>query len=80
MEDVTSADGVTSDHGDHWLGQASNLLLHIENVQARDAVAADVAAITANFLVTPAAEGFLAFAGENDDANGLVFVKALEGL
>src|SRR5690606_2981898 len=69
VEHVAAADRVASDHRDDGLGQAADLLLQVEDVQARDAVAADVAGVAAHFLVAAGAEGVGPLAGEDDHAD-----------
>lgn len=62
MEDVTAPDGVAGDHGDDGLGEGADFFLKVEDVEAGDAVFADVAGVAADFLVAAGAEGFFSFA------------------
>lgn len=60
MEDVAAADSIARDHRDHGLWQPPDLHLEVEDVEARHAVGADVAALAADRLVAAAAEGEVA--------------------
>ena len=53
---MAAADGVAGDHGDDRLGQGADLALQVEDVEARHAVVADVAAVAAHLLVAAGAE------------------------
>lgn len=79
VEDVAAADSVTGDHGDDGFGEGADFFLKVEDVEAGDAVFADVAGVAAHFLVTARTEGFFALASENDDSDGGVFVGHVEG-
>ena len=85
MEDVAAADGVAGDHGDHRLGQASDLHLEVEYVQPADAlpgdgVVADVAVVPPDRLVAPRAEGVGSLAGQDDGSDGRVVPGQVEGV
>ncbi len=74
MEDVSTPDGVTGDHGDDGLGDASHQDLQIEDVEATDTtlgdgVVPDVAVVTTNLLIPTRTEGVRAFAAEDDHAD-----------
>ena len=79
VKDVTASDGVSGDHGDDGFGEGADFLLEVEDVEAGDAVFSDVAGVATDLLVAAGAEGFFAFAGEDDDADGGVFVGEVEG-
>lgn len=52
--------------------------LKIEDIEARDAVVADVAGVAANSLVAARAEREIAFAGEDDHADLWVFMRHIK--
>ena len=67
MQHVPAADRVAGHHRDDRLGQAADLDLQVEHVQApdaapRDLVVADVAVVAADALVAAGAEGLVALA------------------
>src|SRR4029077_9570500 len=66
VKDVAAADRITGHHGDHRLGQPSDLDLEVEHVEAARAFGVDVAVVSANPLVAAGAERFSASAGEDD--------------
>ena len=80
VEDMPSADGIAGHHGDDRLGHGADGALHVQNVQARYAVFADVARISAHFLVAAGTEGVRAFPGEDDHAHLGVFMCRVEGV
>ena len=51
------------------LGKRANQLLKVQDVQARDAVASNVTAVPTDALIAAGAECFVAFSGENHDAD-----------
>ena len=69
MQHVAAADRVAGDHRDHGLGQAADLDLQVEHVEAAGALGVDVAVVAANALVAARAEGLGAGAGEDDHAD-----------
>jgi naphthoate synthase len=66
---VAAADGVARHHRDHGLREGADLALEIEDVQARDAVVADVAALASNALIAARAKGVRALARQDDNAD-----------
>lgn len=79
MQHMTAADRVASDHRHDGLGHGADLALHIKDVQARDAILADVAALTAHALIATSTEGVLTLASEDDDADALVVTGVVKG-
>src|SRR3981189_2494750 len=77
---LPAADRVARDHRHHRLGQGADLLLQIEHVQARHAVAADVPLRAPDALVASRAECLIARAGEDGDAGVRVLAHVLEAL
>src|SRR5438067_6197205 len=80
VEHVPAADGVAGDHGHDRLRQAADLLLYVEDVEARDALGVDIAGLPAHALIAAGAERLIAFAGEDDDADLRVVAGHVEGL
>src|SRR5436190_10225012 len=79
VQHVAAADRVARDHRDDRLRQTANLLLHVEDVEARDFFfRIDVAALAAHFLIAARAKRVGTFAGENDDADRLVVARQVE--
>ena len=79
VQNVPAADGVAGHHGDDRLGKGSDLALQVEHVQARHPVRSDIAGLSAHFLVASRAEGLVACAGENDDADLRVVARVRKG-
>src|SRR5689334_12918171 len=79
VQHVAAADRVAGDHRDHRLGQAPDLDLDVEDVQAADALGVDVAVVASDALVAPRAERLGARASEDDHADGRVVARRLEG-
>ena len=79
VQHMPAADGVAGDHGDDGLGDGADLFLQIEHVEARHAVAADVAGVAAHLLVAAGAERLVALAGEDDDADRRILMGEVEG-
>ena len=77
---MAAADRVACNHSDDGLGTGADHALEVQNIEARHAVAADIAAIAANFLVTARAESQGAGAGQNNDADGGIFASVCESL
>ena len=69
MQHVAAADGIAGDHGNDRLGQAADLFLHIEDIEARNAIGPDIAAVAAHFLVAAGAEGLVPLTGQDDHAD-----------
>jgi hypothetical protein len=80
MQHVPASDGVAGDHGDDRLGQATDLLLHIEDVETRDTIGPDIAAIAAHFLVSARAESLISLAGQNNHADRGVVTAMIESV
>ena len=66
---MATADGPAGHHRDYRLRNAANLHLQIQHIQTRHLVFAYVATMPANTLVATGAEGFAAFARQDDDAD-----------
>ena len=66
---MAAADGVAVDHGNDGLWQVAYLLLHVEHVEARHAVAAHVATAALDVHVAAGAEGLVAGSRQDDHAN-----------
>src|SRR4029434_9875788 len=69
MENMTTAERVPSDHGDHRLGCPPDLDLEVEDVEPADplvgdGVVAEIAVVTADSLVAAGAEGKLSRDGQ----------------
>jgi hypothetical protein len=82
---MAAADGITGHEGDDDLGHGADEFLEVEDVEAGDAIAADVAGMTAHALVAAGAEGVFAVGvragtGEQHDADGRVFARIDERL
>src|SRR4029077_6951035 len=75
VQNVATPDGVAGDHRDHRLGQAADLDLDVEDVQAADALGVDVPVVSANALVAARAEGLGAGAGEDHDSHSRVVAR-----
>ena len=80
MKNVSTADGVARHHGNDRLGEAADLLLHIKNIEPRDAIFAEVAAVPAHLLVPAGAEGLVAFPGKDNHADRGIFAAVIEGI
>ena len=80
VQDVAAADGVAVYEGDDGLGQRADLLLHVQNVQPRDAVLAHIAAAILHVHVTAAAEGLVSRAGKKDHVDIRAFAAVGECL
>jgi hypothetical protein len=80
VQHVPAADRVAVHHGHHGLGDLADLLVHVQDVQARHTIGADVATAPFHVLVTAAAEGLVAFAGQHDHADALVLAGQLHGV
>ena len=73
MQNVTAADGISRHHRHNRLRTGADLALKIEHVQVVNAGIILVAAvIAADLLVAAGAECFVAFAGEDNDADIIV--------
>lgn len=73
MQDVAAADGVPRHHRHHRFRAGADLALKIENVEVMNAGIILVAAVVAaDFLIAAGAKCFIAFTGQNDDANIVV--------
>ena len=79
MQDMAAADGEAGDHRHHRLGRAANLHLQVEHVGGGTAFV-DIAFLAAHLLVAARTEGLVAGAGQDDGANGVVVVGAMEGV
>ena len=71
MQNVPPANGVAGNAGHDGLGQAANLNLEVQNIEASNTVAGhlvitDVPIVAANLLVAPGAEGVRARASQDD--------------
>src|SRR5713226_4449264 len=80
VEHVTAANGIACNHGYDWLGKILNHFLQVERVQARHAVAADVATMTSNTLIPARAERLITCACKNDHANLWVLATGIESI
>src|SRR6266545_4342124 len=80
VQHVDAADRVARDHGDHRLGQAAELDLPVEDVEAAGARGVDVAVVAPHALVAARAERLVPGAGEDDDADLRVVARDLESL
>src|SRR5204862_620146 len=81
VQHMPAADGVAGHHRHHRLGHAADLLLYIEDVEARDLLLRiDVAALAAHALIAAGAERLRAFAGEDDDADLGIVARHVESL
>ena len=77
---MAAADSKAVDHGNDGLGQAAYLLLHIEHVETRHTVAADIAAAALDVHIAACTEGFVACAGQDDHADVLRLAAIAEGI
>ena len=80
MEDVAATDGETIDHGDDGLRETADLHLDIEHVEARHAIGTHVAAAPLDIHVATSAEGDIACAREDYDADILRLAAVAERL
>src|SRR4051812_30775431 len=81
VQHVASADRVAGHHRHDRFGHAANLLLHVEDVEARDfLLRIDVAAFAAHALIAAGAEGIRPFAGDDDDADFAVVAGHVQRL
>ena len=78
MEHVSTADGIAGDHGDDGFGDGADFFLEVQHIETGHAVRADVAGVAADFLITAGAEGEVTGPGEDDDADGGVFVSEVK--
>ncbi len=78
MEHMPAADGVSGDHGDDGFRQGAELALDVEDVQARNAVFANVTGIATHLLIAPRTEGERAFPTKNDDTHIRIFMQHLQ--
>ena len=60
---MPAADGVAGDHGDNRLRQTADFLLQVQHIETRHSIAADVAGMSADLLITAGAKGLITFAG-----------------
>ena len=78
MQHMAAADRVARHHRHDRLRAAADLPLKIEHVQMMDAALIPIAAVVAaHLLIAPGAEGQIACAGEDNDANALVVTRIL---
>jgi hypothetical protein len=56
VQNVPASNGVTVDHSDHGLGDRADCFVHVEHIQPRYAVLADVSGFSADFLVAAGAD------------------------
>ena len=75
---MTAADTPSGNHCNDGFRAGSDLTLEIQNVQTRNAVAADIAAVAANLLVSSGAEGIFSLAGKNDDTDVFVVTSVCQ--
>ncbi|MNR20717.1 hypothetical protein D3C85_1375740 [compost metagenome] len=76
MQHVAATDGVARDHCDNRFWTGADLALEIEHVQVMHAGVVLVSAVVAaHFLIAARAEGFIAFAGQNDRADVIVVAR-----
>ena len=80
MQHVAATYGVAVHHGYHGLGQTAYLHLHVEHIEAWHAIAAHIAPAAFHVHVAPAAEGFVASAGEQHHAYALGLAAPGKGL
>jgi len=80
VEDVTAADGITVHKGYDGDRQRPDLALEVQDVQAGDPVAADVASVAADVLVPTGAERVFTGSGEQDAAYRRVVPDPVEGV
>src|SRR5690554_5281197 len=71
MEHMSGANCIAVHHGDYWLGDGANLLLHIEHVEAGHAILANVTSLTLHVLVTTGTKGLVTCSGEYHHAHFL---------
>src|SRR6266849_7764165 len=80
MEYVTATNGIACNHSYDWLGKILNHFLQVERVQARHAIAADVATMTSNTLIPARAERLITRACKNDHPNLGVLATGIESI
>jgi hypothetical protein len=80
VQHMTAANGITVYHGNHGFGHTANLALYLQNIQARNAVFVDVAALSFYVLVAARTKSFVASAGEHHHINALVFTTNAQGI
>ena len=68
MQHMTAADGIAVDHGNHGLGQAPYLHLHIQNTEAGHSLLVDISPTSFHVHVASRAECFVAGSGEKHHA------------
>ena len=83
MQDVPTADRVAGDRCHHRLGQAADLDLQVQHVEATDPVAgylvvAEVAVVAADLLVASGTERVRSRSRQDDGAHRDVVARALE--
>ena len=71
---VSSADAPSGYHCDDGFRAGSDLTLKIQNVQTRNAVAADIASVASDLLISAGAKGIFPLTGEDNDTD--VFIVA----
>jgi hypothetical protein len=67
MENMATPYGIAIHHGNDGLWQGPDLLLHIQDIQARYTVLPDIPCKAFDMLVASAAKGFVACAGKNNN-------------
>ena len=76
VQDVAAADRVARDHRHDGLGQPADLQVQVGHVEAADGCAGrDVAGVASHPLIAAGAEGLVAFAREDDHADGRVLAR-----
>ena len=75
MKHVTAPDAPARNHGNDGLRAGSDLTLEVQDVQARHAVRAHVAARAAHLLVAPGAKREFARTREDHDADFIVVAR-----
>ena len=78
VKNMTAADTPSGNHCNDGFRAGSDLTLEIQNVQTRNAVAADIAAVAANLLVSSGAEGIFSLTGKNDDTDVFVVTSVCQ--
>mmetsp|Transcript_4781 Transcript_4781/g.8215 ORF Transcript_4781/g.8215 Transcript_4781/m.8215 type:complete len:274 (+) Transcript_4781:174-995(+) len=78
VQDVPPPDGVPRHHAHHRLRHPADLNLQVENIQARCAICAHIAARPAHRLIAAAAESEVAGTCQNDGPDGAVIARVLK--
>ena len=78
MEHMPAADSVSGNHRNDGFWQRAELALDVEDVQARDAVFADVTGISTYLLIAAGAEGERSFSTKDDDTHVRIFMQDIE--